>query len=59
MAQDSIASARSTQQSPAAYERPTLVPVGSLHDLLMGASGTLCDAATGEPDNFVQNSTNC
>jgi hypothetical protein len=35
-----------------AYERPTVTPIGNLHDLVNGASGTVCDAATGEFDNI-------
>jgi hypothetical protein len=31
------------------YERPTLVSVGNLHDLLLGASGLLCDALIANP----------
>jgi hypothetical protein len=33
---------------PLAYEPPRLVPVGNLHDLLAGSTGTGCDTQ-GEP----------
>jgi hypothetical protein len=36
------------------YDRPILVPIGNLHDLLMGASGGLCDALDGTFDNLTQ-----
>jgi hypothetical protein len=41
------------------YERPSLVPIGNLHDLLMGASGNLCDAATTQFDNLTETGTGC
>jgi hypothetical protein len=41
------------------YERPSLVPIGNLHDLLLGASGTLCDAATTLTDGLVEDGENC
>jgi len=39
------------------YVRPELSPVGNLHDLLMGASGNLCDASDGLLDNLTQTGT--
>ena len=42
-------------KAPAPYEPPTVTPVGNLHDLLTGASGTQCDAATGQFDNTQDN----
>ena len=37
--------------TPLDYERPELVPVGSLHDLLAGSTGSQCDQfkTTGSP----------
>jgi hypothetical protein len=42
-----------------AYERPSLTPIGNLHDLLLGASGVECDAITSQPDNLTMTSGDC
>lgn len=41
------------------YDRPRLVPIGNLHDLLMGASGVLCDAAGSQLDNLTATGSDC
>jgi hypothetical protein len=37
------------QEPRVLYERPSLVSVGNLHDLLLGASGGLCDGLIANP----------
>jgi hypothetical protein len=52
-------SAAAGRDEASEYERPVLVPVGNLHDLLLGASGTQCDALTTINDIQVATGTNC
>lgn len=47
------------QELSAEYERPAVVPVGNLHDLLLGSSGSLCDATTDQPDDRTGGGTGC
>lgn len=44
MSESNTSLERQTLGTDAPYEAPTVTPVGNLNDLLLGATGTACDA---------------